>query len=155
MCIPFSQTLDGPFEGAAALGRMGSRVTQSSPGTNPIVMFYDAGGQLLEQDISSSGLALQGQYVWSAGAGYQNALVLRDFAFSGSGFTLNERTYALQDANWNVTALVGYSTLPGDTTANGTVNFTDLVRLEQYYNHTAAGGSAVGDLNHDRVTNWR
>ena len=149
MCIPFSQTLDGPFEGAAALGRMGSRVTQSSPGTNPIVMFYDAGGQLLEQDISSSGLALQGQYVWSAGAGYQNALVLRDFAFSGSGFTLNERTYALQDANWNVTALVGYSTLPGDTNANGTVDFSDLVRLEQYYDHYAAGGSAVGDFNHD------
>ena len=129
----------------------GRRVTQSSPGTNPILMFYDAGGQLLEQDISSSGLTLQGQYVWSAGAGYQNALVLRDFAFASGSFNLKERTYALQDANWNVTALVGYSTLPGDTDGNGSVNSADLLQLLKHYTFSASGGDAVGDFNHDGV----
>jgi len=130
---------------------MGRRISQSSPGTNPILMFYDAGGQLLEQDISSSGLTLQGQYVWSAGAGYQNALVLRDFAFASGSFNLKERTYALQDANWNVTALVGYSTLPGDTDGNGSVNSVDLLQLLKFYTHAASGGDAVGDFNHDGV----
>ena len=53
------------------------------------------------------------QYVW--GLRYANDLVLRDRATGGSGNLgesgsgLNERLYALQDANWNVVALVDTS----------------------------------------------
>jgi RHS repeat-associated protein len=42
------------------------------------------------------------QYVW--GLRYIDDLVLRDRDTSGNG-TLDERLYALQDANWNVVAL--------------------------------------------------
>jgi RHS repeat-associated protein len=47
------------------------------------------------------------QYVWSPV--YVDALVLRDRDADGAGGTLEERLYALQDANWNVTALVNTS----------------------------------------------
>ncbi len=46
------------------------------------------------------------QFVW--GQRYIDDLVLRDRDTNGNG-TLDERLYALQDANWNVTALVNAS----------------------------------------------
>src|SRR5262249_399825 len=48
----------------------------------------------------------QAQYVW--GPGYVDQLVERDRDANGDG-TLEERLYALQDANWNVTALMDTS----------------------------------------------
>ena len=41
--------------------------------------------------FSNGESALQGSYIWSAGSGYQNALVLRDFAFvAGASINLME-----------------------------------------------------------------
>ncbi len=133
---------------------MGQRVTKTDNGGPQTVMYYDAGDQLVEQDVAKSGLALQAQYVWDAGVGYQNALVLRDYDFTDNGaFQVNERDYALQDADWNVTALVGYTTVIGDANADGTVDNTDLVILLTHFGQTVAGGAAVGDYNDDGVVN--
>src|SRR5690606_1237021 len=58
----------------------------------------------------------QQQFVW--GLRYIDDLVLRDRDTTESG-TLDERIYAMQDANWNVTALV-------DTTGNVQKRFAYL-----------------------------
>jgi len=39
--------------------------------------------------------------------------------------SIAERTYALQDANWNVTAPVGYSTLPFVAAARNPIRSSD------------------------------
>ena len=64
--------------------------------------------QVIEERVDSSTDA-ESQHVW--GLRYIDDCVLRDRDTTGNG-TLNERLYALQDANWNVTAL---------TNTNGTV----------------------------------
>jgi RHS repeat-associated protein len=55
------------------------------------------------------------QYVWSRV--YVDAMVLRDRNADGDGSTgsggLEERIYALQDGNWNTTALIVASGVPG------------------------------------------
>lgn len=57
--------------------------------------------QIIEERIDSSGDAAR-QHVW--GLRYIDDLVLRDRDTTGNG-TLDERLYAMQDANWNVTTL--------------------------------------------------
>ncbi len=127
---------------------LGQRITEDDSGGSPTVLYYDASDQLIERDIANSGLKLQAQYVWDAGVGYQNALVLRDYDFTANGaFQINERDYALQDADWDVTALVGYTTVIGDSNVDGTVNNSDLVVLLTHDGQTIAGGAAVGDFN--------
>ena len=64
--------------------------------------FYSASWQVLEERVGSS-TSPNRQFVW--GQGYADNLVLRDRDTTGSG-TLNERFYALQDPNQNVTGLV-------------------------------------------------
>ncbi len=128
----------------------GQRITETDNGGPMTVMYYDASDQLVEQDVAKSDLTLQAQYVWDAGAGYQNALVLRDYDFTDNGaFQINERDYALQDADWSTTAVVGYTTVIGDANADGTVNNTDLVVFLTHSGETIAGGAAVGDFNDD------
>ena len=111
---------------------LGRRITETANGQTT-AYFYDSSDQVLEKRVSASPLPLgegQGegnqttaaiiaalpanlQYVW----GLRNVddLVLRDsnnggggsLGISGSGLGL--RLYALQDANWNVVALVNAS----------------------------------------------
>ncbi len=133
---------------------LGQRVTSEDTGSPQTQLYYDASDQLIQSHVTNEDLSLQSSFVWSAGSGYQNALVLRDYDFSGDGaIELDERDYALQDADWNVTALVGYQPYPGDANADGTVNNTDLVALLTHDGETVAGGAAVGDFNDDGVVN--
>jgi RHS repeat-associated protein len=86
----------------------GRRITEASGGTTTDIYFTNQW-----QDIEEhQGGTVTRQNVW--GLGYVNQLVERDdssipgnLGVSGSG--LGERLYAQQDANWNVTALVGTS----------------------------------------------
>ncbi len=133
---------------------LGQRVTSEDTGSPQTQLYYDAGDQLIQSHVANEDLSLQSSFVWSAGSGYQNALVLRDYDFSGDGaIELDERDYALQDADWNVTAVVGYQPITADANADGTVNNTDLVALLTHDGETVAGGAAVGDFNDDGVVN--
>ncbi|RMD66472.1 hypothetical protein D6833_01415, partial [Candidatus Parcubacteria bacterium] len=69
--------------------------------------YYSEQWQVLEERVDAS-TNPDRQYVW--GLRYIDDLVLRDRDTTGAG-TLDERLYALQDANWNVTAVVD----PGGT----------------------------------------
>src|SRR5262249_49778916 len=82
---------------------MGRRVSEN-PGTQRD-LYYSDSWQVLEERV---GGAAQIQYVWSPV--YVDALVERDRDANGqSGDGLEERLYAQQDANFNVTALVSTS----------------------------------------------
>lgn len=61
--------------------------------------------QLIEERIDTSTVP-ERQFVW--GLRYIDDLVLRDRDTNGDG-TLDERLYALQDANWNVTTITNSS----------------------------------------------
>ena len=112
------QVVDCVSGGGDALGR---RITETASGSTTH-LYYSASWQVLEERLDSSSNA-HAQYVW--GLGYVNDLVLRDRdadSNSGTGSLgksssgLEERLYAQQDANYNVTSL---------TNASGTV-------VEQY-----------------------
>jgi RHS repeat-associated protein len=77
----------------------GRRVTQDGR-----QLVYD-GGQVIEERDAVTGSTVA-QYVWSPV--YVDAMVLRDRDSDGDG-TLDERVYALHDANYDVTALVDAS----------------------------------------------
>jgi RHS repeat-associated protein len=69
-------------------------------------LFYSADWQVLEERLRSGGAVgatAEARYVWSPV--YVDAMVLRE---RGS-----ERVYALQDGNWNTTALIAASGVPG------------------------------------------
>ena len=68
-------------------------------------LYYSKDWQVLEERVDSS-TAAQSQQVW--GLRYIDDCVLRDRDTTNNG-TLDERLYALQDANWNVDALVNTS----------------------------------------------
>jgi RHS repeat-associated protein len=88
---------------------VGRRITEDTPSTDAVEVYYSDQWQVLEERTGSSGLTLHAQYVWSPV--YVDALVLRDYDYNASGtFTVGERVYALQDANFNVTALVTWQT---------------------------------------------
>jgi RHS repeat-associated protein len=78
----------------------GERVTETH-GSTTTDLYYSAGWQVLEE---RQGGQVQARNVWSP-AGV-DALVLRDQSSQHNG-TLDQRVYAQQDANGNVTALVG------------------------------------------------
>ena len=68
-------------------------------------LYYNANWQLLEERRDSNTSPTK-QQIW--GNRYIDDLVLRDHDTDDNG-TLNERLYALQDANWNVTSYVNES----------------------------------------------
>ena len=87
-------------------------------------MFYSSDWQVLEERVRGldgmvSSVA-DAQYVWSRV--YVDAMVLRDRNADGDGSTgsggLEERIYALHDANWNTTALIVASGVPGASTGD-------------------------------------
>jgi RHS repeat-associated protein len=69
--------------------------------------YYSAAWQILEERLGNSpnAAAPDRQFVW--GLRYIDELILRDRTTAAG--TLNERMYALQDANWNVTAICDIS----------------------------------------------
>jgi RHS repeat-associated protein len=72
-------------------------------------LFYSADWQVLEERLRSGGAVgatAEARFVWSPV--YVDAMVLRE---RGS-----ERVYALQDGNWNTTALIAASGVPGKAT---------------------------------------
>jgi len=83
--------------------------------------YLSQGDQVLEERVGTSVAAAQ-QYVW--GLRYVDDLVLRDWDVAAGGDLggdgnanngttgLDERLYAMQDANWNVVALVNTSGVP-------------------------------------------
>jgi RHS repeat-associated protein len=80
------------------------RVSQSA-GSVTTDLYYSSAWQVLEEWV---GGVAKAQYVWSPV--YLDALVLRDRDADGNnGNGLEERLWAQQDANWNVTALVNNS----------------------------------------------
>jgi RHS repeat-associated protein len=80
----------------------GHRVSRTDSGATTD-LYYSAAWQVLEERVGGSAKA---QYVWSPV--YVDALVLRDRDADADG-SLEERLYAQQDANFNVTALVNAS----------------------------------------------
>ncbi len=80
---------------------LGRRIVEN-PGT-ATDLYYSAAWQVLEE---RQGTATKVQYVWSPV--YVDAMILRDRDSTGGG-TLNERLWVQQDANYNVTALVGWN----------------------------------------------
>lgn len=78
-----------------ALGRR----TVETHGTETRDLYSSTAWQVLEERVGGQAVA---QSIWSPV--YVDALVLRDRDTNADG-TLDERLYALQDANWNVTAL--------------------------------------------------
>jgi RHS repeat-associated protein len=71
----------------------GNRKITEDDGTTITQLVYSAAWQVLEEKVGSS---YSNRYVWSAA--YVDALVMRDDG--------TQRVWAIQDANWNVTALV-------------------------------------------------
>jgi RHS repeat-associated protein len=65
--------------------------------------YYNSTWQDLEQRVGTS-IAAERQFVW--GQRFVDDLILRDHDGTGDG-TLDERLYAVQDPNWNVTAIAG------------------------------------------------
>ena len=107
---------------------LGQRIVQrSGAGAAAEVrdFYYSTGWQVLEERVrSTAGLipaAANTQYVWSPIA--SDALIERDRNRDGLAATgargLEQRIYAIQDANWNVTALIAVAGVPA--AATGTV----------------------------------
>jgi RHS repeat-associated protein len=127
---------------------IGRRITESAPSTNPTELYYSSGWQDIEERINASGLTLHTQYVWSPV--YVDSMVLRDYDFNATGtLQINERDYALQDANFNVTALVSRFTVNGDATGDGTVNTFDYNVVASHWYQLFSGGDVMGDFTHD------
>jgi RHS repeat-associated protein len=81
---------------------LGRRVRETRGGTTTD-LYYSSEWQVLEERV---GGAPSASYVWSPV--YVDALIARDRDTNGDG-TLDERLYAIQDANWDVVALVNTS----------------------------------------------
>jgi len=117
--------------GRDALGR---RITVEQ-GEMVTDRYFSSEWQLLEESIDGATVR---RHVWSPV--YVDALVLRDRDTDGNG-TLDERLYALQDANWNATALVS---------ASGTV--VEGYSYAPYGQATVRDGS--GDVIAGSVKDW-
>jgi len=90
-----SASHSGTTIAAYSVDGLGRRATENEGGTLADV-YFSAQWQVVEEDVANS---MTNQYVWSPV--YVNAMIERD--------TPTQRLYVLQDANWNVTALVNAS----------------------------------------------
>ncbi len=77
-----------------------NRRTTTTVGSTTRHAYYTSSWQNIEERVGTS-TTPDRQFVW--GLRYIDDLVLRDRSTTG---TLNERLYAMQDANWNVTSIV-------------------------------------------------
>jgi RHS repeat-associated protein len=85
-------------------GRNYRTVQDDGGATDPRHLYYTPNWQVIEERLGTTpaSAAAERQFVW--GIRYIDDLVLRDRDTTGGG-TLNERLYAMQDANWNVIAV--------------------------------------------------
>ena len=112
----YTDTAAGPiYVGASTTEGAGSG--EILAGLSPREFYYSSQWQLIQETANNpgtGGMQTAEQYVW--GIAYENELILRDsdsdessstgsYGIIGSG--LDQCLYALQDANYNVTALVG------------------------------------------------
>jgi RHS repeat-associated protein len=87
-------------------------------------LYYSLNWQVLEERIRDSGGAIPAtatnRYVWSPV--YVDAMIARDRDADSNSATgtggLEQRVYALQDANWNTTAIIATTGVPGHTTGD-------------------------------------
>jgi RHS repeat-associated protein len=87
-------------------------------------LYYSLKWQVLEERVRDSGNAIPAtattRYVWSPV--YIDAMVARDQDADSNSATgtggLEQRVYALQDANWNTTAIIAATGVPGHTTGD-------------------------------------
>jgi RHS repeat-associated protein len=90
-----------------ALGRRVSEFLNASSPAETRHCYYSDQWQVIEERVQTAARSTTGrpnvQYVWSPVS--VDALIERDRDSNGDAI-LDERVYALQDANWNVTALV-------------------------------------------------
>ena len=92
-------TFTGPSTTSATFG-----LDRAYRGGSGLDLYYSSSWQVLEQRISGTDNAVV-QFIWSPV--YVNCMIERDRnADSSTANGLEERLYVLQDANWNVTALV-------------------------------------------------
>jgi RHS repeat-associated protein len=77
-----------------------TRRVSETKGSDARDFYYSSGWQVLEERLNGT---TDTRYVWSPV--YVDAMILRDRDTDGNG-SLDERLYVIQDANWNVTALV-------------------------------------------------
>ncbi len=94
------------------------RITTTDAAANVRHCYYTASWQAIEERLNSATTA-ERQFVW--GLRYLDDQICRDRDTNADG-TLDERLYALQDANWNLVAI---------TTDDGTI--------QQRYRYTAYG----------------
>jgi YD repeat-containing protein len=84
---------------------LGERITETH-GSTTTDLYYSADWQVLEERV---GGVVQARNVWSPV--YVDALILRDQSSQHNG-VLDQRLYAVQDADWNVVALVDVKAMP-------------------------------------------
>jgi RHS repeat-associated protein len=103
--------------------RIAEQVAATGVSSAPVRdMFYSQSWQVLEERVRASGgdipATADTRYIWSPV--YVDALVARDRNADANTSTgtggLEERVYALQDANWNTTAIVAASGVSGFST---------------------------------------
>lgn len=113
------------------------RASETASGTTRD-LYYSAQWQVLEERVSGT---TERRYVWSPV--YVDALVLRDRDTNADG-SLDERLYVIQDANFNVVALV-------DTSGNVVERYTYTpfgVQTVYDANWTVRGGGSAYSFTH-------
>ncbi len=115
-----------------AYDALNRRISETRSGTTTD-LFYSIDWQVLEERVGSG---VKAQYIWSPI--YVDALILRDRDTDANG-TLDERLWAQQDANWNVTALLDSS---GNVVERFTYDsFGALTVYDASYNVRGSGSS--------------
>jgi RHS repeat-associated protein len=97
---------NGVLLGNYAYDALGRRIQEPIISTSVRDLYFSTDWQVLEER-DTNGTVVRAENVWSPV--YVDALILRDRDPSGAG-SFGERLYVQQDANWNVTAVVGFDT---------------------------------------------
>jgi RHS repeat-associated protein len=111
------------------------RVSKTSSGASRHY-YYSANWQILEERIAPSAIPDR-HVVW--GARYIDELIFRD---RSADATLDERLYAIQDANWNVTAIVSAA---GDVCERYSYNAYGVATVMNAAFESLAGNTSLFD----------
>jgi RHS repeat-associated protein len=133
------------------------RVAETASGTTTD-LYYSAGWQVLEEAVSGT---TKSRYVWSPV--YVDALILRDRDTDANG-TLDERLWAVQDANYNVVALVNgsgtvveryaFDSFGAVTVLNGSWTVIGSSAYAWQYLHQGGRLDATSGLYHFRMRDY-
>jgi RHS repeat-associated protein len=122
-----------------------TRRTSETKGSNTRDFYYTAGWQVLEEKLNGT---TDISYVWSPV--YVDALIVRDRDTDANG-SLDERLYVLQDANFNVTALVNAS---GTVVERYTYDSFGSVTVYDASWNVRVSGSSYGWIYHHQGGRW-